>query len=124
MTFSHVRNGLGVVRPYVYAHADSVTLVVRAFGGEVVETSPDGGEVAVRVGDSMIAFAIGDSFPPGITTVASVCVYVPDADAAYREALHAGAASVAPPETKPYGERQGAVRDAFGNLWYVATFKG
>ncbi len=123
MTTRHVRNGLGVVRPYVYGPASGLALVEHAFGGQVVESSPDGGEVAVRVGDSMIAFAIGDAFPPDVATVASIYVYVPDADAAYERALDAGATSVSPPERKRYGERQGAVHDEHGNVWYLATFE-
>ena len=54
--------------------------------------------------------------------MASIYVYVPDADAAYQDALNAGATSLSPPESKPYAERQGAIRDELGNTWYIATF--
>jgi uncharacterized glyoxalase superfamily protein PhnB len=92
MSTAHIRNGLGAVRPYVFGPPGLLDLVRHAFGGEVVERSPDGGEVAVRVGDSMIALCLGKEFPAGAaTTTASVYVYVPDADAAYAAALDAGA---------------------------------
>lgn len=121
---THIRNGLGAVRPYVYGPASVLELAKLAFGGAVAGSSPDGGEVEVRVGDSMIAFAIGDAFPAGVATVASIYLYVPDADATYADALQAGAAPLSPPEDKPYGERQGAVKDDFGNIWYIATYTG
>lgn len=121
---SHIRNGLGAVRPYVYARESVLTMVKQAFGGEVVGSSPDGDELEVRVADSIIAFAIGDDFPPGVAHTASIYVYVPDADATYADALQAGAMSTYAPEDKPWGERQGAVKDEFGNTWYIATYAG
>jgi PhnB protein len=48
-------------------------------------------------------------------------VYVDDVDAWYRRALDAGATSMEPPTLQPYGERRAAVRDAFGNQWYLAA---
>jgi PhnB protein len=48
-------------------------------------------------------------------------VYVDDVDAWYRRALAAGATSMEPPALQPYGERRAAVRDAFGNQWYLAA---
>lgn len=121
---SHIRNGLGAVRPYVYARDSVLAKVKGAFGGEIVGSSPDGSELEVRVADSVIAFAIGDDFPTGVATVASIYVYVPDVDATYAEALQAGGVSTYAPEDKPWGERQGAVKDEFGNAWYIATYTG
>ena len=37
------------------------------------------------------------------------------------EVFHAGATSMEPPALQPYGERRAAVRDAFGNQWYLAA---
>jgi uncharacterized glyoxalase superfamily protein PhnB len=48
-------------------------------------------------------------------------LYVPDSDAAYRRALAAGAKSLHEPTDQPYGDRNSAVTDAFGNTWYIAT---
>ena len=50
-----------------------------------------------------------------------VYLYVPDADAAYRRALTAGATSLHEPADQFYGDRSAAVKDAFGNIWYVAS---
>ncbi len=37
-------------------------------------------------------------------------------------ALEAGAASITPPEVKPYRERQCGVQDSFGNTWWISTY--
>jgi uncharacterized glyoxalase superfamily protein PhnB len=48
-------------------------------------------------------------------------LYVPNCDAVYHRALAAGAKSVMEPTDHPYGDRSGAVQDAFGNEWWIAT---
>jgi PhnB protein len=47
-------------------------------------------------------------------------VYVDDADAVYRRALDAGAASLEEPIDTPYGDRRAMVRDPFGNVFQIA----
>jgi PhnB protein len=120
----HIRNGMGAVRPYVYGPAGLLDFVQRTFGAEVVERSPDGGEVELRLGDSMIALSLGERFPEAAGTHGSIQVYVEDADATYARALDAGAAAIAAPEDKPYRDRTGGVRDAFGNSWWISTYRG
>ena len=83
-----------------------------------------GSAVELRIGDSAVALALGDEFPDGVATRASVYVYVEDADATYEQALRTGATPIAAPEDKPYGERAGGVRDSFGNVWFIATYRG
>jgi uncharacterized glyoxalase superfamily protein PhnB len=51
-------------------------------------------------------------------------VYVEDADAVYKKALARGATSVDEPRDQDYGERSATVKDAAGNVWYIATVKG
>jgi PhnB protein len=121
---SHIRNGVGAVRPYVYGPRSLVPFLEATFSAEVVERSPDGGEVELRIGDSAVALALGDEFPDGVATRASIYVYVEDADATYEQALRNGATPIAAPEDKPYGERAGGVRDSFGNVWIIATYRG
>src|SRR5262249_20344384 len=45
-------------------------------------------------------------------------------DAVCERAVMAGATMTRPPADQPYGERLGAVRDRFGNAWYIATARG
>jgi PhnB protein len=48
-------------------------------------------------------------------------LYVPDADTIYQQAVAAGAKSLYPPADQQYGDRVGAVEDAWGHTWYIAT---
>jgi uncharacterized glyoxalase superfamily protein PhnB len=43
---------------------------------------------------------------------------------AYERALEAGGTSHAEPEDKPYDERTGAIKDSFGNTWWISTYTG
>lgn len=57
------------------------------------------------------------AYPP---MPSSCYLYVEDADAAMAGALHGGAAQVMAVADMPYGDRQGGVRDAWGNLWWIS----
>jgi uncharacterized glyoxalase superfamily protein PhnB len=54
---------------------------------------------------------------------ASLHYFVEDVDAAYRQAIAAGASvlmgSVGEPADRPYGERSAFVQDPFGNQWFL-----
>ena len=79
----HIRNGVGAVRPYVFRPHSLLAFLERTFAAEVVERSGDDDEIEVRIGDSALALALGDEFPEGVATRASIYVYVEDADATY-----------------------------------------
>ncbi len=51
---------------------------------------------------------------------AAYYLYVADADAALQRALAAGATLEMAVGDMPYGDRQGGVRDAHGNLWWIS----
>ena len=51
---------------------------------------------------------------------ASYYLYVADADAAVARAIAAGGTLVMPVADMPYQDRQGGVRDAFGNVWWIS----
>ena len=122
----HVRHGFGSARAYVHGHLDLRELVRDAFGAVEVERhafGPKSFHIEARIGDSMIVLETGDPPSPD-GTPGSIYVYVPDVDAAYRRALERGAAPVDPPEEKPYQERAAGVRDSYGNIWYLSTYRG
>jgi PhnB protein len=83
--------------------------------------SPDGvvHHAVVRVGDSVIE--MGEAHDKYGNMPAMFYLYVPDCDAVYRRALAAGAKSLHDLTDQPYGDRNGAVTDDFGNTWYIAT---
>ncbi len=71
----------------------------------------------IRIGDSLVMISPAgerDLFP------AFLYVYVDDADAAYRQALAAGAVRLEEPLDTPYGDRRAMVRDPFGNVFQIA----
>jgi len=98
--------------------AGLVEFLRRAFGGtgEVHADRP----AVIRVGDSMLMIsAVG----PRAAMPAFLYLYADDADATYARALQAGAHSLEEPLDTPYGDRRGMVRDAWGNVWQIATPK-
>jgi PhnB protein len=85
------------------------------------------GHAEIKIGDSHIMLA--DEFPDmghlgpksrGGPT-ASLMVYVPDVDAAFRKALEAGATEQRPVEDQFWGDRMGTLTDPFGHQWSLAT---
>lgn len=101
----------------VVSDANAAVEFMRAvFGatGSVVAGRP----VELRIGDSVVMVSEAgerDAFP------AFLYIYVDDADDVYRRALTAGAVIVEEPWDTPYGDRRAMLRDAFGNLYQVAT---
>ena len=89
-------------------------------GGDVMR-GPDGriGHAEVEIGDSIVMLA--DVPPDGEAMRTMLNVYVEDCDATYKKALAAGAESVSEPEDQFYGDRNGGVRDKWGNQYYIST---
>ncbi len=123
-----IREGFTTVTPYVRMREagllDFLTAVFDAKETFSLRGSAGGVHREVRVGDSMLM--IGEGGVEGTLPFAPAAfhVYVPDADAAFQRAIAAGASSLGDPADRPYGERAGFVRDAFGNQWYIATAFG
>ncbi len=124
----HIRHSKGSVRPYIYGKLDLPDFVREVFGAKELErhTFPNGGHHSeAEVGDSMLVIEAAESFPAASgVTKNSIYVYVADVDGAYKRALAMGTTSVGPPEDKPFQERAGSVKDGFGNIWYISTYRG
>jgi PhnB protein len=121
----YIRNGIGAVRPYLFGRLDLLDFVKDVFGAvEVERNNVSGGfHVQAKIGDSVVVLAAMDP-PYQAATKASTYVYVDDVDAVYARAIAAGADTVAGPKDQPYQERNATVRDSFGNIWYISTYKG
>jgi PhnB protein len=78
-----------------------------------------GAPTEVRIGDSAILVSGGDGLREAMA--AFLYVYVEDTDATYRRALAAKATSLESPIDTPYGDRRAMVKDAWGNIWQIAT---
>ncbi len=122
----HVRHGRGTVRPYLFGHYELPDFVEEVFGARVLERHDMGersAHVELEIGDAVLVVEAGD-LPPDVTpTIASVYVYVEDTDATYARAIAAGAESIAAPEDKHYSERSAGIKDAFGNTWWISTYR-
>jgi PhnB protein len=75
----------------------------------------------MRIGDSVIIVSDGGGLREPIP--AFLYVYVEDIDAIYERAIQLGAESLEGPTEMPYGDRRAMVKDAWGNLWQIATHK-
>jgi len=76
----------------------------------------------LRLGDSMLMIGGGPMIEKPAPTAFHVVTN--DVDAMYRQAMNAGARSLAEPTDQPYGERVGGVQDLAGNDWYFAKAIG
>jgi PhnB protein len=125
---AEVREGFTTITPYVTVRgAGLLDFLTHVFGAvETHSARGSGGGVhrEVRIGNSMIM--IGEIGPQGAAPFrpAEFHVYVEDVDAAFQRALAAGGTSLGEPAVRPYGERAGFVKDAFGNHWFIATHLG
>jgi len=118
------QSGLQTITPYFHVKgaAGMIDFLKRAFNAEQTarHDSPTGTveHAQVKIGDSVIALGDANRFP---ARPYMLMMYVADCDALYQQALAAGATSITPVAETPYGARVGAVLDAFGNMWYIAT---
>ena len=76
----------------------------------------------VAIGNSIVELAdANEQFP---AAPAAIHLYVENADSVFARAIEADATSIYEVGDHVSGDRQGAVRDAFGNLWYIAMIQG
>jgi uncharacterized glyoxalase superfamily protein PhnB len=117
----------GRSRVSAFITVPDATAVIRfaeaVFGAELVRPPlhrADGrlwnAELAIGDCTILLGDADGEMARPGF-----LYVHVPDARATYDRALEAGASSVMPPEKRFYGDIDGGVADAQGNLWWIAS---
>lgn len=100
-----------------------IEFVENTFEGKVsTKMQNDNGIIAhaeLKIGDSMLMLA--EATEEWKATKTLLYLYVENADATFQKALDAGATSVKEPADQFYGDRSATVKDAFGNLWSIAT---
>jgi PhnB protein len=122
---NYIQKDMRVVTPYMHPlRAEPVIqFMKRAFGAEEIDKypTPEGVIVhaRVKIGDAMLE--MGEADGPYQPMPTMFYLYVPDVDAMYLRALNAGATSMSGPADQAYGDRTAAVKDVFGNQWYLAT---
>lgn len=120
----YIPPGFSTVTPYVFVTGAEqfVSFLVDGLGG--VETCrslrPDGRIANVQVligGSTIMASEASPQYPP---MPAAFYLFVEDARASMQRALAHGATLEMAVADMPYGDRQGGVRDAHGNLWWIS----
>ena len=101
-----------------------------AFNAKVLDLVPNPSgpgtmHATIQIGDSIIM--MGDGMPQcqsaetlGGSPI-SLYVYVPNADAAFKQAVAAGATVTMPVADMFWGDRAGNIKDPFGYTWMIAT---
>jgi uncharacterized glyoxalase superfamily protein PhnB len=122
---NYFSDGAPTIQPFLQPLRSEpvIEFLTSAFGAVELgrASTPDGVilHTTLKVGNSSIelADARGIYQPmPGM-----FYLYVANMDAVYGRALESGAESISASADQPYGDRSGAVRDAFGNTWYIAA---
>ena len=104
----------------------------KAFGAKVLDVFPNltGRGImhaTIQIGNSIVM--MGDENPGQSCKSAetlgsspiSLFVYVPNADAAFKQAIEAGATAMMPVAEMFWGDRAGSIKDPFGYTWMIAT---
>lgn len=125
MAVNPIPQGYHHVTPYLVVPgvARLIDFLKQAFGAQEKErhARPDGTimHAEVKIGDSVVM--MGEPMGEFRAMASMLYLYVDDVDAVYKRALLAGATSVREPTDQFYGDRNGGVKDAAGNLWWIAT---
>ena len=120
----HIPPGFTTLFPYLFVEGARAYLefLEQGLGGDVigVEAADDGAvlNAQVRFGDTTIM--LSDAIAWREPTRGTFYLYVEDADAAMARALSAGGTEEMPVGDRPYGDRQGGVRDPAGNIWWLS----
>lgn len=119
-----IPEGFGTVTPYFFVNEAErfVEFLISGLGGTDRGRTlrPDGriANAQIRLGTSTVMVSeASEAFP---AMPASYYLYVEDADASVERAVKAGAELIMPVSDMPYEDRQGGVRDASGNIWWIS----
>jgi len=116
--------GFNTITPYFFvdrAEAFVRFLIDGLDGAETCRTMRPNGviqNVQVQIGNSTVMVSQATARYPAMS--AGFYLYVADADAAMQRALDHGAILEMPVADMPYGDRQGGVKDAHGNIWWIS----
>jgi PhnB protein len=125
-----IPEGFTSVTPYLIVNdaAAALEFYSKAFGARPTHVlqAPDGHirHASFRIGDAMLMLGqhprqdqqAADQLPQ-----LSVYLYVPNSDETWERAIQLGGTSIYPVSLKPYGNREGGIRDPFGITWWIAT---
>jgi PhnB protein len=125
MAVKPIPDGYHTVTPYliVIGAGGLIEFVKQAFGATERMRTPGPNSAVmhaeIQLGDSVIMMA--DAPDQARVKTAMIHLYVTDVDADYKHALQAGGESIREPTDQTYGDRSAAVKDRWGNEWWLAT---
>lgn len=120
-----VPEGYHTVTPYLVADNAKglIEFMKNAFDANVrAVMNRDDGKIMhaeVSIGDSFVM--ISDTMEGMQPQTAMLYLYLEDVDAVFQKALQAKGTTVREPKNEFYGDRSAAVRDEWGNMWWIAT---
>lgn len=122
---TYIPEGMRPVTPFLHPIGAPalIEFMKEAFEAEEIsrEQSPEGmiHHATVRIGDSMIE--MGEAHGEAQPMPPALYMYVENLEETYQRALKAGAISLQAPTDQGYGDRTAWVKDAWGNIWYLAA---
>jgi PhnB protein len=130
-----IPEGMRSLTPHIVCAnaADAIEFYKKAFNAiEQFRLPGPGGKImhaCLKIGDSMLMMT--DEWPDHQAfgpltlkgTPVTIHYYVEDVDAAFKQAVDAGATVVMPVSDMFWGDRYGLVKDPFGHSWSLATHK-
>lgn len=120
----YIPPGFNTVTPYFFVVGAErfVEFLLAAFGGEELgrSSSPDGhiANAQICIGSSTVM--VSEAPKQYKAMHGAYYLYVNDADASVKQALENGATLEMEVSDQVYGDRQGGVRDPFGNIWWLS----
>ena len=119
-----IPDGFGTVTPYIFVSGANEfgKFLIEAFSGEEIlrTTRPDGAiaNLQIKIGTSILMIGeASDNYP---AMPSAYYLYVENADSAMEQAIATGAILEMEVMDMPYDDRQGGVRDPFGNIWWIS----
>jgi PhnB protein len=119
-----VPEGFLTVTPYIVvddAHK-FIEFTKQAFNATQTFIMEDGGRImhaTIKIGDSTIM--VSDTMEGMEAHICMLYLYLEKVDEVYKKAIAAKATSVREPVDEFYGDRAAAVKDEWGNVWWLAT---
>lgn len=115
--------GFGSVTPYFFVNGAErfLAFLISGLGGTEILRHMNGPRIAnaqVRLGTSTVMVSEASAAFPAMQS--SQYLYVDNADAAMARALASGASCIMEVADMPYQDRQGGIRDQWGNLWWLS----
>ncbi len=115
--------GFNTITPYFFVEGATrfIDFLVNGLGGIEIGRHVDGDRIAnaqIMLGTSTVMVSESTSAFPAMP--ASYYLYVENADESMKKAIGAGAVQIMAVADMPYGDRQGGVKDPFGNIWWIS----